>query len=66
MPAYVRGITLKLERIERRVTQAELGASAGWTRQHVGRTEQRDLVPAHVAVRFRAALRSALAARGGL
>ena len=66
MPAFTRGISLKLARVERRVTQAEVARAAGWSRQYVGRLELRDLVPASQATRFHDALATVVKSRGGL
>jgi transcriptional regulator with XRE-family HTH domain len=64
--AFVRGIALKLARVERRVSQGELARAAGWSRQSVSRLEQRDLVPNTLATRFLAALDQSVKHRGGL
>ncbi len=58
-PAPVRGIELRLLRLERRVTASAVGRAAGWSRQRVGAIEASDLPTRRAAGRYMQALQAA-------
>jgi transcriptional regulator with XRE-family HTH domain len=62
-PDTLRGIDLRLRRLERRVTAAAVARAAGWSRSRVSNIEQTDLPTSRARQRYLAGLERAAAER---